>query len=197
MKSRLLNPDYDSDDSLPQDVMNKKNLLIQKFSPSINPKVLIWKVTRLSISLTQPVQQIRLINGMLLQRQILFFNNWWFEINDWWFQYEEKEYHKCKKGTTARKNTHAPNISSVYGTISDNNANIQTNYEKYVNDRLNHSVSSTDRKNTSQYLMDNPSSEFADKDDVTGVKVTNKDFHKVKKRDIWYETQSWFKKRVL
>ena len=126
-----------------------------------------------------------------------FFNNWWFEINDWWFQYEEKEYHKCKKGTTARKNTHAPNISSVYGTISDNNANIQTNYEKYVNDRLNHSVSSTDRKNTSQYLMDNPSSEFADKDDVTGVKVTNKDFHKVKKRDIWYETQSWFKKRVL
>lgn len=68
--------------------------------------------------------------------------------------------------------------------ISDNNANIQTNYEKYVNDRLNHSVSSTDRKNTSQYLMDNPSSEFADKDDVTGVKVTNKDFHKVKKRDI-------------
>lgn len=45
-------------------------------------------------------------------------------------------------------------------------------------------MSSTDRKNTSQYLMDNPSSEFADKDDVTGVKVTNKDFHKVKKRDI-------------
>ena len=32
--------------------------------------------------------------------------------------------------------------------------------------------------------MDNPSSEFADKDDVTGVKVTDKDFHKVKKRDI-------------
>lgn len=103
VKSRLLNPDYDSDDSLPQDVMNKKNLLIQKFSPSINPKVLIWKVTRLSISLTQPVQQIRLINGMLIQRQILFFNNWWFEINDWWFQYEGKEYHKCKKGTTAKK----------------------------------------------------------------------------------------------
>lgn len=58
-------------------------------------------------------------------------------------------------------------------------------------------MSSTDRKNTSQYLMDNPSSEFADEDDVTGVKFTNKDFHKVKKRDIWCETQSWFKKRVL
>lgn len=26
MKSRLLNPDYDSDDSLPQDVMNKKHI---------------------------------------------------------------------------------------------------------------------------------------------------------------------------
>ena len=30
--------------------------------------------------------------------------------------------------------------------------------------------------------MDNPSSEFADEDDVTGVKVTNNDFHKVKKK---------------
>ena len=172
-----------------------KNILIQKFSPSINLKVLIWKVTRLSISLTQPIQQIRLINGMLIQRQILFLIIDGSRSMTGDFNMIRKSTINVKKGTTARKNTHAANISPVYRTISDNNANIQTNYEKYVNDRLNHSVSSTDRKNTSQYLMDNPSSEFADKDDVTGVKVTNKDFHKVKKRDIWY--QSWFKKRVL
>ena len=35
------------------------------------------------------------------------------------------------------------------------------------------------RKNTLQYLMGNPFSEFSD-EDVTGVLITNKDFHKVK-----------------
>lgn len=118
---------------------------------------------------------------MLIQRQILFLIIDGSRSMTGDFNMIRKSTINVKKGTTARKNTHAANISPVYRTISDNNANIQTNYEKYVNDRLNHSVSSTDRKNTSQYLMDNPSSEFADKDDVTGVKVTNKDFHKVKK----------------
>lgn len=121
---------------------------------------------------------------MLIQRQILFLIIDGSRSMTGDFNMIRKSTINVKKGTTARKNTHAANISPVYRTISDNNANIQTNYEKYVNDRLNNSVSSTDRKNTSQYLMDNPSSEFADKDDVTGVKVTNKDFHKVKKRDI-------------
>lgn len=32
VKSRLLNPDYDSDDSLPQDVMNKKHIDSKIFS---------------------------------------------------------------------------------------------------------------------------------------------------------------------
>ena len=121
---------------------------------------------------------------MLIQRQILFLIIDGSRSMTGDFNMNRKSTINVKKGTTARKNTHAANISPVYRTISDHNANIQTNYEKYVNDRLNHSVSSTDRKNTSQYLMDNPSSEFADEDDVTGVKVTNKDFHKVKKRDI-------------
>lgn len=31
-----------------------------------------------------------------------------------------------------------------------------------------------------QYLIDNTSSEFSDEDDIKGVQVTNKDFHKVK-----------------
>lgn len=119
---------------------------------------------------------------MLIQRQILFLIIDGSRSMTGDFNMNRKSTINVKKGTTARKNIHAANISPVYRTISDHNANIQTNYEKYVNDRLNHSVSSTDRKNTSQYLMDNPSSEFADEDDVTGVKVTNNDFHKVKKK---------------
>ena len=43
--------------------------------------------------------------------------------------------------------------------------------------RLNHSVSSYDDANMFQYLIDNPSSEFSDEDDIKGVQVTNKDFH--------------------
>ena len=55
------------------------------------------------------------------------------------------------------------------------------NYQKYVIYILNHSVGSTNQKKMFQYLMDDRSSEFSDEDDLTGVKITNKDFHEVKK----------------
>ena len=79
----------------------------------------------------------------------------------------------------ASESTNAANVY-VNKTISDNNATIKTYYEKYVDsDRLNHSISSHDVVNVFQYLMDNPSSEISDEDDVRGVKDTNRDFHKV------------------
>lgn len=58
--------------------------------------------------------------------------------------------------------------------------NLNVNTRSIVDsDRLNHSISSHDVVNVFQYLMDNPSSEFSDEDDVRGVKVTNRDFHRV------------------
>lgn len=45
-------------------------------------------------------------------------------------------------------------------------------------------MSSTDQKNTFQHLTDDPSSELSYGDDVTGVQVTNKDFHLVKTYQI-------------
>lgn len=83
------------------------------------------------------------------------------------------------KEAQASESTNAANVY-VNKTISDNNATIKTYYEKYVDsDRLNHSISSHDVVNVFQYLMDNPSSEISDEDDVRGVKDTNRDFHKV------------------
>ena len=45
-------------------------------------------------------------------------------------------------------------------------------------------MSSTDQKNTFQHLTDDPSSELSNGDDVTGVQVTNEDFHLVKTDQI-------------
>lgn len=45
-------------------------------------------------------------------------------------------------------------------------------------------MSSTDQKNTFKHLTDDPSSELSNGDDVTGVQVTNKDFHLVKTDQI-------------
>ena len=72
-------------------------------------------------------------------------------------------------------------VDFVNKTVSNNNAIIMNYYEKYVDDRLNHFVSGKDQKHAFQYLMGNSPSEFSDEDDVTGVQITNKDFHKVQK----------------
>ena len=72
-------------------------------------------------------------------------------------------------------------VDFVNKTVSNNNAIIMNYYEKYVDDRLNHFVSGKDQKNAFQYLMGNSPSEFSDEDDVTGVQITNNDFHKVQK----------------
>ena len=86
-------------------------------------------------------------------------------------------------GAPPYESAHAA-VDFVNKTVSNNNAIIMNYYEKYVDDRLNHFVSGKDQKNAFQYLMGNSPSEFSDEDDVTGVQITNNDFHKVQKRDI-------------
>jgi len=62
-----------------------------------------------------------------------------------------------------------------------------TNYQKYVDDRLKHSVQSADTSNAFEYVMDNPAGQLTDEDDIKGIKKTDKDFHKVNKET--YEMQ--------
>ena len=85
------------------------------------------------------------------------------------------------KQVQAHESTHAANVSFVKTTISNSNAIITTNYQKYVNDRLNLSVGSTDLKNTFTYIT-NKIGLFSDVDDITGVKFINQDFHHFNKK---------------
>ena len=61
-------------------------------------------------------------------------------------------------------------------TINNNNTQTTTNYQKYVNDRLNQSVGSTDLENTFVYIK-SKSRRFSDEDDITGLKFIDQDFH--------------------
>ena len=83
--------------------------------------------------------------------------------NDRWFEHECKEYDWSQRALIVWR-THAVNVGLFIKELFNSNANlrtiIQTKYEKYVDDRFNHSVSITDKKNAFQYLMDNSSSEF-------------------------------------
>ena len=76
----------------------------------------------------------------------------------------------CLKEPEAYENSHAVAVA-VAVELSSSSANaqttIQTEYEEYVNNRFNHSVSSTDKKNAFQYLMDDPTSKFNDEDNMT------------------------------
>ena len=87
VKSRLLNPDYDSDDSLPQDVMNKKHI-DSKIFPIDKSKGLDMKGNKI-INFVDPTNPTDTSNKRYVDTKTnTFFNNWWFEINDWWFQYD-------------------------------------------------------------------------------------------------------------
>ena len=50
------------------------------------------------------------------------------------------------KQVQSRESTHAANVNFVDTTIKDSGALLTTNYQKYVNDRLYHSIGSTDLK---------------------------------------------------
>ena len=85
------------------------------------------------------------------------------------------------KQAQSRESTHVADVNFVDTTMNNSNLLMTANYQKYVNDILNYSVGITNQKKMFRYLIDNRSSEFRDEVHVTGVKITNNDFHEVKK----------------
>ena len=79
------------------------------------------------------------------------------------------------------KSTHVADVNFVDTTMNNSNLLMKANYQKCVNDILNHYVGITNQKKMFRCLMDNRSSEFSDEVHLTGVKITNNDFHEVKK----------------
>lgn len=69
----------------------------------------------------------------------------------------------------------AANVNFVNITVSDNNAFIETQYEKYVNDQSQRNVSSVAMKNDLSYIM-NQTGQFSDEDNVDGKDLIDKDF---------------------
>ena len=57
------------------------------------------------------------------------------------------------KQSQVHESTHAANVNFINTTINNNNKQTATNYQKYVNDRLNQSVGSTDLENTFVYII--------------------------------------------
>ena len=82
---------------------------------------------------------------------------------------------------------YAVTVNFVNRTVSDNNTTMTTNYQKYIDNRLKHTVQSTETSNAFQYVMDDPAGQFYDEDDIRGIKKTNKDYHKINKET--YEMQ--------
>ena len=70
---------------------------------------------------------------------------------------------------------YAVTVNFVNRTVSDNNTTMTTNYQKYIDNRLKHTVQSTETSNAFQYVMDDPAGQFYDEDDIKGIKKTNKD----------------------
>ena len=79
------------------------------------------------------------------------------------------------------ESTHAADVNFINTTINNNNTQTTTNYQKYVNDRLNQSVGSTDLENTFVYIK-SKSGRFSDEDDITGLKFIDQDFHQFSKK---------------
>ena len=78
-------------------------------------------------------------------------------------------------------------VNFVNKSVSDNNTTMTTNYQKYIDNRLKHTVQSAETSNAFQYVMDDPAGQFYDEDDIKGIKKTNKDYHKINKET--YEMQ--------
>ena len=87
------------------------------------------------------------------------------------------------KQSQVHESTHAANVNFINTTINNNNKQTATNYQKYVNDRLNQSVGSTDLENTFVYIK-SKSGRFSDEDDITGLKFIDQDFHQFSKKNL-------------
>ena len=87
------------------------------------------------------------------------------------------------KQSQVHESTHAADVNFINTTINNNNKQTATNYQKYVNDRLNQSVGSTDLENTFVYIK-SKSGRFSDEDDITGLKFIDQDFHQFSKKNL-------------
>ena len=85
------------------------------------------------------------------------------------------------KQSQVHESTHAADVNFINTTINNNNKQTATNYRKYVNDRLNQSVGSTDLENTLIYIK-SKSGQFSGEDDITGLKFIDQDFHQFSKK---------------
>ena len=97
------------------------------------------------------------------------------------------------KDPKPHNSNYAASVNFVNRTITDNNATITTNYQKYVQNQMKYSVKSADKVNAFQYIMDNPAGQFTDEDDIKGIRKTEKDYHKINRET--YEMQLQFDSR--
>ena len=175
LKSRLLIPDYDSDKDVvvkkygesktfPLDVSKGLGMKGNKVINVVDPTSAAdgsnkrYVDTKTSSLLKQMVPRVMTGDLNMISRRVI-----------------------DVKQAQSHESTHVADVNFVDTTMNNNNLLMTANYQKYVNDILNHSVGSTNQKKMFRYLMDNRSSEFSDEVHVTGVKITNNDFHEVKK----------------
>ncbi|PFX12162.1 hypothetical protein AWC38_SpisGene23924 [Stylophora pistillata] len=108
------------------------------------------------------------------------------------------------KDPQAHDSHNAATVNYTNKTISDNNAVIKTNYEKYVNDNLTHSISEglveeakklisnfSNSYNDLAYIMISPG-QFTDEDDITGKQFTGKYGTRVKPFELKLDTKKGY-----
>ena len=194
LKSRLLITDCDSSDNSDKDVVNKKyvdsktftldvskgldmkgNKVINEADPTSATDRNNERYTDTNTSNYMKTDGMRVVTGNLNMNSRSIIN---------------------VQQVQAHESTHAANVNFVKTTISNSNAIITTNDQKYVNDRLNLSVDSKDSKNTFAYIK-NKIGQFSDVDDIAGVKFINQDFHQFSKKNFCAETPFGFQQRML
>ena len=179
LKSRLLITDCDSNDNSDKDVVNKKYVDSKTFTLDVS-KGLDMKGNKV-INVADPTSAIDKNNESYTDTKTSnYLKTGGTRVVTGNLNMNSRSIINVKQ-VQAHESTHAANVSFVKTTINNSNAIITTNYQKYVNDRLNLSVGSTDLKNTFTYIT-NKIGLFSDVDDITGVKFINQDFHHFNKK---------------
>ena len=86
------------------------------------------------------------------------------------------------KQSQVHESTHAADVNFINTTINNNNKQTATNYQKYVNDRLNQSVGIKYRFGNTFVYIKSKSWQFSGEDDITGLKFIDQDFHQFSKK---------------
>ena len=174
LKCRLLKPNYDNGDNSYKDVVNRKYVDSKTFTLDIlkgldmkgNKVINVADLTSATDGRNTRYVDTKSSNYLKTDGTRIMTGN--LNINS-----------RCiinVKQVQSRESTHAANVNFVNTTIKDSGAFLTTNYQKYVNDRLYHSIGSTDLKNIFAYIM-NKSGQLSDEGDRTRVKFSDQDFH--------------------